>query len=252
MTAFSYHALQENVEGLDCVLVVARTSEGDIVPPRAMAVFCHGYGASGQDLVGLAHEILPTIPSDVPVALVYPEAPIDLTDAGLPGGRAWWQLSIQSLLTAMEEGQFEQIRMQEPEEIDEARNKVVAAIENLMQRFGLNHSRLLLGGFSQGAMLSVDVATRGLSEPPAAMALYSGALICEKHWKQSAARLNSTRILQSHGAQDPILPLQTGKWLKEMLEEAGCSVEFIEFAGPHTIPPAAVEQTCVQLNKLLG
>ncbi|HBE70316.1 MAG TPA: lysophospholipase [Planctomycetaceae bacterium] len=251
MTAFSYHALQESIEGLDCVLVVPRTADGEIVPPRAMAVFCHGYGASGQDLVGLAHEILPAVPADAPVALVYPEAPIDLTDAGLPGGRAWWQLSIQSLLTAMEEGQFEQIRMQEPEEIDAARNQVVAAIEILMERFKLGASTLLLGGFSQGAMLSVDVASRGLSEPPAALALYSGALICEKHWKKSAGRLNATQIVQSHGSLDPILPLQTGKWLREMLEESGCTVQFIEFAGPHTIPPAAVEQSCVLLNKLV-
>ncbi|GAB5404505.1 MAG: phospholipase/carboxylesterase [Aureliella sp.] len=250
MTEFKYRANRETISQLDCVTVLPETASGESVAPVALAVFCHGFGAGGDDLVGLAGELLQTLSVDSPVALVFPAAPIDLTDSGMPGGRAWWLLSIQSLLSAMEEGRYEQIRMQVPEGIDDARQKLTDVVESTLTRFSLDHSRLLLGGFSQGAMLSVEVATSGLSAAPAALALYSGALICEKKWSAEAGRLKQTAIFQSHGTQDPILPLQTGVWLQEMLEEAGCAVDFVKFVGPHTIPTEALTATAAMLSKL--
>lgn len=245
-----YRAVRERIVELDCVTIQPETKSNEPVAATALGVFCHGFGAGGDDLVGLAGELLQTAPTSRPIKLVFPAAPISLADEGMPGGRAWWRLSIQSLLSAMEEGRFEQIRESVPPGIDEARNMLVDTIATSLAAESLDETRLLLGGFSQGAMLSVDTACRGLAQPPAQLCLYSGALVCEKLWRPAAERLSSARILQSHGTMDPILPLQTGKWLCEMLQEAACQVDFVQFAGPHTIPAAAIEKTALMLGRL--
>lgn len=223
---------------------------GNDRPIRSVAVFCHGFGASGDDLVGLAGELLQIAPSDEATMLVFPAAPISLEDEGIPGGRAWWRLSIQRLLSAIEDGHYELVREEVPQGIDDARQMLVETVYTLLDENELDESRLLLGGFSQGAMLSVDVACRGLKQPPAKLCLFSGCLICERQWKSTAARLAQTQILQSHGRIDPILPLQTGKWLTEMLRSAGCQVDFVEFNGVHTIPVQAIEKTAQMLAQL--
>lgn len=234
-----YRAKRERIGKLDCVVV-----QPDAVDSiEKVAVFCHGFGASGDDLVGIAQELLSESDSESAMQLIFPAAPLSLEDQGMPGARAWWLLSIARLIAAMESGQFEQIREEVPEGINEARASLTETIEIALERLKLNESKLLLGGFSQGAMLSMDVACRGLKQPPAALCLYSGALICERFWKESVARLASCQILQSHGRQDPILPFTTGIWLRDLLLSADCNVDFIDFNGPHTIPMAAIRRT---------
>ena len=239
MSDLIYRSRRERLGNLDCVSI---QPEGD-QPVEKLAVFCHGFGAPGTDLVGIAQELLNASGSDEPMQLLFPAAPLSLEEQGMPGARAWWLLSIARLIAAMESGQFEQIRDEVPEGIDAARESLTETIELALDNAGLGANELLLGGFSQGAMLAVDVACRGLKEPPAALCLYSGALICEKFWKAAAGRLTKCRILQSHGRQDPILPFTAGVWLRDMLLKSDCEVDFIDFNGPHTIPWEAIERT---------
>lgn len=246
----NYQATRERLGPLDCVVIAPEATDGQSQKIAALGVFCHGFGAGGDDLVGLASELLQIAATEAGVMLVFPAAPISLEEQGMPGGRAWWMLSVQRLLSAMEEGRFEQIRDEVPAEIDSARESLTAVIEIALKRCGLTPQHLLLGGFSQGAMLSVETALRGLPEPPAQLCLYSGALICERLWKPLAAHLRHTQIFQSHGRLDPILPLQTGLWLRDMLQNAQCQVDFVEFNGPHTIPFAAIERTALMLSQL--
>ncbi len=247
MNKITYQATRQRLGSLDCVVVAPGDSTTKI---SALGVFCHGFGASGEDLVGLAGELLQIAATDAGLMLVFPAAPLSLEDQGMPDARAWWLLSIQRLISALEEGRFEQVRDEVPAGIDDARQKLTETIELALQRCQLTSQQLLLGGFSQGAMVSVETALRGLKQPPAELCLYSGALICERLWKPLAAKLKSTRVLQSHGRLDPVLPLQTGIWLRDMLTQAGCAVDFVEFNGPHTIPFQAIEITAQRLSEL--
>lgn len=224
------------------------------LPVKSVSFFCHGYGASGDDLVGLAPEIMRLAPLEDPTQggtlMVFPEAPLTLEDEGMPEGRAWWLLSIQRLISALENGRYDEVKDEIPEGIDSARTALVEAISITLDQFGLDESQLLLAGFSQGSMLSMDTALRGLAKPPAKLVLYSSCLICQKAWRPLAGRLSETDIFQSHGSFDPILPLQTGKWLQELLTEGGCTVDFHEFQGIHTIPAEAIHRTAKLLASL--
>ena len=185
----TYKFEREKLGQLDCGIVCPTDADAEI---SSVAVLAHGYGAGGDDLVGLANELLQIAPLDNPTMLVFPAAPHSLEDEGIPGGRAWWKLSIQRLISAIESGQYELVREEEPSGIDEARQMLVETVQLALDRCKLDASKLLLGGFSQGAMLSMDVACRGLEEPPAGLCLYSACLICERQWQPRAEKLQHT------------------------------------------------------------
>jgi phospholipase/carboxylesterase len=204
---------------------------------------CHGFGAPGDDLAGLAEVYLEQcLSTALRPALVFPAAPLDLADEGMPGGRAWWRLNMARLMQATMTNSFDQLRSEIPAGIDQAREALMEAVRTARHRFG-SAPQLVLGGFSQGAMLAVDTALRGLDDPPHGLIIYSGALLCEGLWRPLSSRLASTRIYLSHGTLDPILPIQTGRWLAEMLLEAGCRLNPYYFQGPHTIPMRALHDS---------
>ncbi len=246
MSELVYRARRERIGKLDCVVV----QPDGAVAIEKLGVFCHGFGASGDDLVGIAQELLNESAAEVPLQLIFPAAPLSLDSQGMPGARAWWLLSISRLIAAMDSGQFDEIRAEVPDGIDEARTSLTETIEISLERAKLTERNLLLGGFSQGAMLTMDTACRGLKQPPAALCLYSGALICESLWQEKVTRLATCQIVQSHGRQDAILPFVAGTWLRDLLLDAGCKVDFIDFNGPHTIPMAAIRQTAALLGSL--
>jgi phospholipase/carboxylesterase len=132
---------------------------------------------------------------------------------------------------------FDAMRNEIPPGIDSARHKLVETIEVLLEKFSLGYGQLTIGGFSQGAMLATDTTLRGVKEPPARLVAMSGALICESEWSKHIDRLKETEVVQSHGRQDSILPVQTGRWLHEFFKGAAAKKsDYLEFDGDHTIP----------------
>lgn len=246
MAKLRYRTHLQTVGDLQCAIV--RTDEA----PRAIGILCHGFGAPGDDLLGLAPDLLQARAGDEPVELIFPSALISLAAEGFPDGRAWWRLSIQRLIAMMETGQYQLIREESPAGIDEARTALMKVVDDAFERTGLDNRRLLLGGFSQGAMVAMETACCGLATAPAALALYSCCLIREKQWRAGMGKLAGSRILQSHGELDQILPFQAGIWLRDLLVANGCQVEFLQFAGPHTISWEAIEGTARLLDELAG
>lgn len=210
--------------------------------PTEMLVLCHGYGAPGDDLVGIAEPLIRQFQKHgrQPL-LVFPEGPMDLKDYGMPGSRAWWPLNMARLMALANKNDFSEMRNEIPPGIDEARSMLVDTIGRLLHRFAIDSSQLTLGGFSQGAMLATDTALQGLDNVPKALVVFSGALICEQKWRSAASRLSQLQIIQSHGRYDTILPIQTGRWLNSLLNEYNQEVRYHEFDGPHTIPMEAIE-----------
>jgi phospholipase/carboxylesterase len=205
-------------------------------------LLCHGFGASAEDLFGLAEPLVSLFEQQLRKPLmVFPEAPIDMSDFGIEGGRAWWPLNMAKLLAMAQSNDFDSIRNEEPPGLDYARKSLVDAIDAMSERFGLSTRNLILGGFSQGAMLAADVAIRGLKSPPRRLVLFSGAMICQAAWTSKADSLAETVVYQCHGLQDPVLPIQTGKWLGEFMTQHAKNATFHTFRGGHGIPPEAIE-----------
>lgn len=189
-------------------------------------VLLHGFGAPGDDLVALARYL------DVPrTRFVFPEAPIEL--GGLYGdARAWWRLDLARLEEELRRGTARDRRDEVPDGLVEAR----AHLEALLAALAVPAGQLVLGGFSQGAMLALDVALHQAT-PPAGLVLMSGTLLAQAVWGPRMPTLAGVPVLLSHGRSDGLLPFAIAEALREQLTAAGAAVTWVPFAGGHEIPP---------------
>jgi phospholipase/carboxylesterase len=217
--------------------------EGD--PPGSdrplTCVLLHGFGAPGDDLVPLADEL------DVPAGteLLFPEALHALEDFLFQpsgGARAWWRIDVGAIERAILRGEVRDLTRQVPEGLAEARAAVSAMLDALEAERGDGTGPLVLGGFSQGAMLSLDVALREPSRRLDGLILLSGTLLAEHEWGPLMPGRRGLPVFQSHGDGDPVLPFSIAERLRDALRAAGLDVTFDAFHGPHTIPPATLER----------
>ncbi|HXN42494.1 MAG TPA: phospholipase, partial [Myxococcaceae bacterium] len=209
--------------------------------PHLAVVLCHGYGAPGRDLVPLANEILIAEPNLAEhVRFVFPEAPVSLASLGYPEGRAWWPLDIERL-ARLDRSDLARLQDEAPEGLPRARRLLIGLLQQVSLQMGLPLNKVVVGGFSQGAMLATDAALH-LEERPAGLVVLSGALLCRKEWAVRARTRAGLAVLQTHGRQDPLLPFAGAEALRDLLVEAGLSVEFLPFEGGHTIPRQALKR----------
>jgi phospholipase/carboxylesterase len=228
---------------IDLVEIAGLTTR--IVGPQDAAltvVLLHGFGAPGDDLVSLADFL------GVPARFVFPEAPLEI--GGLYGdARAWWMLDLAMLEADMRSGSARDRRSEVPEGLAGAREQLMRFLDQLQVRYGIEDRQLVLGGFSQGAMVSLDVALHRKA-PPAALILLSGTLLAESEWGPRMATLAKVPILQSHGRNDAILPFSTAEILRDKLRAAGATVDFVQFVGGHEIPPIVLDAAGTLLRRL--
>jgi phospholipase/carboxylesterase len=203
--------------------------------PRLVVWLCHGFGAPGDDLVGLYDPLIDCQSSLVEtVQFVFPEAPHDLSEMGMPDSRAWWRMNLMQLQRLFQLQSFDELYDMTPPGLDEARQALLLAIHSHREQLGLPAAATVLGGFSQGAMLTTDVVLRS-GETWGGLVALSGALICRPEWSRSTARLADVPILQSHGQTDQVLPFASGRALADLLKTGNPAAEFMPFPGPHTI-----------------
>jgi phospholipase/carboxylesterase len=200
-----------------------------------LVVLLHGFGAPGDDLVPLYRQL------DVPheVRFAFPEALLDLGAEFGPqysGARAWWMIDPMALASGLRTDRSHVV----PDGLVEARQRVLDILSGLEVQLGAPRNRTILGGFSQGAMLSMDVAVR--SETPfAGHALMSGTIIAADEWTPGLSKLARVPVMQSHGRADPLLSFEAAERLRNLLRDAGSDVRWVEFAGGHTITGSVLD-----------
>lgn len=211
---------------------------GEGGPGTLTVVLLHGFGAPGDDLAGLARP-LASLGLPAGTRLVFPEALHDLSAMRgfelYGGSRAWWMVDFERRAELTRKGGIEAVIADEPAGMDEARAAVVAMLDALVAR-GTPPERVVLGGFSQGAMLAADVAFR-TSRPLAGLVLLSGAFVAAGAWRPGMAARAGTKVFQRHGRIDDILPILVARPLCEAMQHAGLEVDYDEFDGGHGIPP---------------
>ena len=231
--------------------LTVRTVEPAGGSAEANVVLCHGFGAPGNDLVSLAEAVRTRRPDLAGrVAFHFPAAPTPLDDRGLPGGRAWWWIDLNRLAALDAAGRADDFTREVPPEIEGVRGLLDGCVAALLERDGLTAGRLVLGGFSQGAMLATDYALRS-PDPLGGLCLFSGALVADEHWSEWAGRCPTRRVFQSHGRSDRILPFRAGERLRDLLTDAGHEVDFLAFDGPHTIPAAGLDGLVRRIDAVL-
>lgn len=209
-------------------------------------VLLHGFGAPGDDLVPLWR----VIPAPAGTRFVFPEAPLSLAEAGYAEGRAWWMIDMERLIQRQRTGQVDEakLRAEIPPGLEASRERVVAMLDEVEKT--MSPSRIVLGGFSQGAMLACDVALR-TERPLAGLVMLSGTLIAETEWSPLMAKRRGLQVLQSHGQSDALLPFSAAERLRDELTTAGLDVKWVPFRGGHEIPPNVREELGAFVTRVL-
>jgi phospholipase/carboxylesterase len=173
-------------------------------PPTAIVVFVHGYGANGNDLIGLADVFAHALPHAL---FLSPDAP----GATPMGGREWFPLT-----------------MRDPTEYTRGVVAAAPALDGFLSaelaRYGLDESRLALVGFSQGTMMALHVGYRR----PRSLACVVGfsGLCADREPKD----LRPAPTMLVHGTDDEVLPAGLTLDAANVLGGAGVPVEW------HLIP----------------
>jgi phospholipase/carboxylesterase len=167
------------------------------------------------------------------------------------GGRAWWEINMTKLLAASQSGSFAELHDIEPPGIEKATAQLAACVDAVLSEMPAIDA-FALGGFSQGAMVTMNAALRSDIRAPELLVQFSGTVVCRPEWKKSLAsgRFAKTFVLQSHGRTDTILPFSSAEVLRDLLSSQKVKHQFIAFDGPHTIPMDAMMQFAVALKRL--
>jgi phospholipase/carboxylesterase len=209
-------------------------------PDSPIVVLLHGFSSSGGELAPFARSI------SAPARFVFPDGPLDLAATGLPG-RAWWPIDVAARDAAVAGNRPRDLSSWVPEGLPRARALVDAVLADVRARLG--PAPLVLGGFSQGAMLSCDVALRS-SHALAGLVLFSPARIAGAEWAPLLGQLRGLRVVVSHGREDRDLSFAAAEALKDDLCAAGCDVRWVPFEGGHEVPLVAWRQLRTLLREL--
>ncbi len=175
---------------------------------KRVVVLFHGYGAPGDDLVSLAEPLF-----SEGTAFVFPEAPIELTT----GGRAWF---------TRDRSDFEQ-----------GYQRALALVQVITRDYP--QLELVIGGFSQGAMLTSNLVADAPAQLVAAL-IFSPANLLTHVPERSTGRVV---LLVSHGRLDRVLPFSEGEALRDRFLALGYPVTWMPFVGPHTISRDVIAKT---------
>jgi phospholipase/carboxylesterase len=233
--------------GLDVMVAGGEDREGGGDGP--LVVLCHGFGAPGEDLVPLFRQL--AVPREVRFA--FPAAPLDLgatLGQAYRGGRAWWMIDPKSLEEAQRGVRRDRSHVV-PDGLVEARKMVTELLDELGRLLTAPPARTILGGFSQGAMVSLDVALR-LPHRLAGLCLMSGSIVAVDEWQPLLATQEGVPVVQSHGRADPLLPFDVAERLRDLLRGAGADVRWVEFSGGHTITGTVLDALGGLINEVAG
>lgn len=223
--------------GLKVRLVGGSDGHGSGDGPVVMLL--HGFGAPGDDLVPLADVI------DVPrgTRWLFPEAPLSL-NMGFGDSRAWWIIDFARIQADREAGRIRDLSVEVPQGLALARERFLTFLKELPLQFPINYETTVIGGFSQGAMLTCD-ALLHTDYAFAGLVQLSGNLLAREVWSPLIDKRYGLPVFQSHGTQDDILPNIGAERLRDALSQAGLDVEWHNFQGGHEIPELVLRRLSV-------
>ena len=166
--------------------------------PGHFVVLLHGYGADGNDLIGLAPVLAPLMPD---VVFHAPNAPYPCE--GNPMGFQWFGISRLDPQVAAAGARS-------------AAPFVDTFLDDTMAKYGLDESRTALVGFSQGTMMALQVGLRR-EKQIAGIVGFSGMLAGPEALKGEIK--SRPPVLLVHGDSDEMLPAALTQRAAQVLQD---------------------------------
>ncbi len=180
-----------------------------------LIVLLHGWGANAQNVAGLIEAINMVA---IPFKGMIPDAPFDHPMA--PGGKQWYGFPPNYDFRRPHD-------FTQQADLIESRKLLKNWMESLPEKTGVPLEKTIMGGFSQGGAMTLDI---GPQLPLAAMLIlssYSHAPI--------PPFVTPRPVLVLHGRQDPVVPLAKALDTKAQLKQRGQTVTYQEFDMGHEV-----------------
>jgi phospholipase/carboxylesterase len=201
---------------------VVREADGE---PEGALVLFHGRGADEHDLAPL----LDVLDPERRFVGITPRGPLSLP----PGGAHWYAVR--------------EIGFPDPSTFLPTYELVATWLDGL----GFPPERLILGGFSQGAVMSYAMSLgRGRPRPASVLALSGFVPTVEGIELDLEPPL--ARYAIGHGTLDPVIQVEWARRARGQLEEAGADVRYAEYPLPHAIHPGFLLQVRDWLTERVG
>ena len=178
-------------------------------------VLFHGRGADEYDLLGLLDDLDP----DRRLHGYCPRGPLALP----PGGAHWYIVR--------------QVGFPDPATFGPTFDLASRWLDDLAAETGIPPERTVLGGFSQGSMMSYALGLAAGRPRPAGLIAMSG-FFPRVEGLEYDLDPPLPPVAIGHGTEDPIIGVEWGRQAKELLEGAGADVLYREYPLPHTVDPS--------------
>jgi phospholipase/carboxylesterase len=182
--------------------------------PDGLLVLFHGRGADEYDLAPLFDVLDP----EQRLLGVTPRGPLSLP----PAGAHWYAVH--------------EIGYPDPDTFLPTYELASFWLDDLGAETGIPPEKTVLGGFSQGAVMTYALGLGRGRARPAALFAFSGFIPTVEGWEADLS-LPLPPVAIGHGTYDPVIGVEWGRRARDTLEAAGADVVYRESPLPHAIDP---------------
>jgi phospholipase/carboxylesterase len=181
-------------------------------------VLFHGRATSEHDLFPLLDELDP----ERRLLGVTPRGPLTLP----PGGAHWYAIR--------------EIGYPDPDTFQATYASVGSWLDDLLAEHGISIENTILGGFSQGAVMTYAFGLGADRPRPAGLIALSGFIPTVEGFELGDPA--GLPVAIGHGTYDPVIGVEFGRSARERLEQAGADVTYRESPMAHTIDPGYLDE----------
>lgn len=180
-----------------------------------LLILMHGVGSNEQDLFGLA----PYVPEHFHVLSLRAPYPMG------PSAYGWFAFTVDA------QGERTINETQEAA----SRQVVAQTLAAAAQQLGIPPERIVVGGFSQGGIMSLSLLLTQPNLMHAAMVMHSRLLSQIVPLVVAAEELQGTKLWLSHGTRDQVIPLAAAHVIRDLVKTLPIELSYAEYPSQHEI-----------------
>jgi phospholipase/carboxylesterase len=183
--------------------------------PEGALLLLHGRGADENDL----YPLLDVLDPERRLLGATARGPLSLP----PGGAHWYAVH--------------RVGYPDPDTFWPTWEVLTGWADELLATHGIDPSRTVLGGFSQGTVMSYALGLGPNRPRPAGILALSGFMPEVEGFPLDLERAAGLPVAVGHGDRDPVISVEFARSARERLEEAGADLTYKESPMGHQIDP---------------
>ncbi len=209
-----------------------------MVAPTGSVIWMHGLGADGHDFDPIAQQYSPLL--DQGVRFIFPHGPTRAVTVN-QGMRmpAWFDVYDLDFLSKEDEVGIV------------ASEKQIQHLIEQEKAEGVPTDRIVLGGFSQGGAMDLQVGLRFKERLGGLIVLSAYLPLAQSLAEQRSSHNQNIPIFMAHGLFDPVVPLMLGERSKEKLQLLGYTLEWKTYPTQHTVVSEEIQAVGEFLTRIL-